>query len=142
MQRHGSGVWIELLPWAGCHTVCDECQPIFCEPCDPTLRALGTGESQAYAWDGFVYSSGDDLECDWEGSLVPCIERREALAGRYRVELCFSPDYVEVEEQFGACRGGEGYVSPASLDSPECVIQEFAYDPCDVASWELFIVAP
>lgn len=139
MEQQTSGAWQEFLPWAWCRTTCDECEPVFCEPCDPTLRALATDESQTYEWEGYTHLTGDDVECDWEGSSVACIEQLEAPAGRYRIELCHSPDYVEEEEQFGSCYGVEGYVSPASLDSPECVAVEFEYDPCEPGSVEIII---
>lgn len=131
MTQQTSDSWVELLLWTWCMTTCDECEPIFCEPCDPTLRALATGESETYEWDGLISFPDNELECDWNGSNVPCIDRLEAPAGRYRIELCHSPDYITEEEQFGSCHGIEGYVSPASLYSLECVTVEFDYDPCE-----------
>jgi hypothetical protein len=142
MERQSSGAWTEFLPWAWCRTVCDECETRFCEPCDPTLRALDVGESETYEWEGLMYMLEEDHECDWEGSSVPCIERREAPAGRYRVEHCHSPRYVDEEEQFGSCYGVDGYISPASLDAPECMTLELDYDPCEADSWNIVIVDP
>ncbi|MBW1810416.1 MAG: hypothetical protein JRJ87_19625 [Deltaproteobacteria bacterium] len=137
--------WEIFLPEIGCHTNCDGCTnecfggctPVLPEFCAPHIETIDNGASKDFKWDGkrteSQYNEFPECYCSETSENVQCLNEWAAQSGSYMVNICYSEDYIVLDDGCG------GDHRRGDLDNPTCLEVVFDYDLCDRVPIEIRI---